>query len=320
MHEELNALLTPVHRISRDMMKALRNGGGGITDNEARFLVDLYYMQQKQRIGVNNRIKGLDRDAKAAETTAEPHEALDWTLTQTETLEKQVVKILAAYVEAHPMAWFFERTLGVGPVIAAGLLAHIDITQAPTAGHIWNFAGLNPGIKWEKGAKRPWNAQLKTLCWKLGESFIKVSGRKDAFYGQVFRDRKAYEWKGNIAGKFADQAAHKLDTTNIGKSTDAYAWYSGACSPEKAAAMLEDGKTPTVAGCRVESGGVAMLPPDQINSRARRYAVKLFLSHLQECWYRTEYATEPPKPFATAILGHAHYIAPPQLMEPKESH
>ena len=56
-----------------------------------------------------------------------------------------------------------------------------------------------------------------------------------------------------------------------------------------------------------------MLPPAHIDMRARRYAVKLFLSHLQECWYREVYDCDPPAPYAITQGGHAHYIAPPQI-------
>jgi hypothetical protein len=44
------------------------------------------------------------------------------------------------------------------------LLARIDIVKAPTAGHIWRYAGLDPTVRWNKGEKRPWNAGLKVLC------------------------------------------------------------------------------------------------------------------------------------------------------------
>lgn len=311
MNHELEAIITPVFKLSRDMVKGLRQSGGGITDSEARFLVDLYYTMQDQRVRVNNQVKGLDRDAKKADTAAEPHEALDWTLNQFATLEQQVAKLLTVYTETHPMAWFFDQTIGIGPILAAGLLAHIDIRKAPTVGHIWNFAGLNPDTKWEKKTKRPWNAELKKLCWKIGDSFVKQSSNPRDVYGKVYRQRKAYEWERNLRGANATAAASSLNEKNFGKDTDARVWLSGQCDPEKARAMLEEGKAPTASACKSDDG-TPMLPPAQIDMRARRYAVKLFLSHLHECWYREEYDEAPPKPFAIAMKGHAHYIAPPQ--------
>ncbi len=200
-----------------------------------------------------------------------------------ETFEEQIKKALAIYVETHEMHWFFAQTLGIGPVLAAGLLAHIDITKAPTVGHIWNFAGLNPDIDWKKGEKRPFNGQLKTLCWKIGDSFVKLSGRDDAYYGKKYRKRKEYEIARNEGGELRDQAAAKLERFNIGKTTDAFKAYSA-------------GK----------------LPPAHIDMRARRWAVKLFLSHLHQRWH--EQAIGPvPKPFAVEHRGHAHVMEPPQV-------
>ena len=310
----LEALVEPVSRISRDMMKALRSAVSetNISDSEARFLVDLYYTMQEDRIRLNNQVKGLERDAKKEERNAEPHDALDLMHVQCSLLEDNVKRILGAYVDAHPMSWFFDQTHGVGPVIAAGLLSHIDITKAPTVGHIWNFAGLNPGIKWEKGQKRPWNTPLKTLCWKIGESFVKVSNSEKDYYGKVYKTRKQAEWAKNLNGDFADQAARKLETTKIGKTTDAFSWYSGQIDASKAKAALGSGDDLKVPDLQADEGkGTPMLPPAHIHSRARRYAVKLFLSHLHECWYRQEVG-EPAKPFAIAIQGHAHYLPPPQ--------
>jgi hypothetical protein len=280
--DTLEALLTPTLRLSRDMIKGMRQAGGGVTTSEARFLVDLYYTMQRQRIVANNQSKALERDARQSETAAEPHQAIDFIVTQFGTLESQVKRILSVYTETHRLAWFFDQTVGVGPVIAAGLLSHIDIHKAPTVGHIWNFAGLNPAQVWAKGERRPWNAQLKTLCWKMGDSFVKVSGRPDAYYGRVYRQRKTQELERNAAGQFADQAAQKLASTKIGKTTDAYAAYSAG-----------------------------QLPPAHIDMRARRYAVKLFLSHLHQRWHEQEIGPVP-QPFAIAHRGHAHYLAPPQ--------
>ncbi len=132
--------ITPIYRLSRDAMAAIRQHGGGITVTEARYLVDTYYRLQEQRIRANNQLKALARDATASDRVAEPHEALAWTMDQFATLEKSLEKILAIYVASHPMSWFFDQTLGIGPILAAGLLAHIDIHRAVTAGHIYRYA------------------------------------------------------------------------------------------------------------------------------------------------------------------------------------
>jgi len=172
-------------------------------------------------------------------------------------------------------------------VTAAGLLAHIDIHKAPTAGHIWSFAGLVAGQKWNKGEKRPWNADLKTLCWKIGESFKNVSGKPDAYYGQVYKKRKEFEIENNNAGHYADQAKVSLESKKWDKSTEAYKAY--------------------IAG---------RLPPARILLRAERYAVKLFIAHLHQVWFEHEFKKSPPNPYVIQFLGHVDFLPPPNYVSP----
>ena len=54
------------------------------------------------------------------------------------------------------------------------LKIHIDINKCPYAGNIFSFAGLNPKRKWEKGERRPWNADLKKIIWKIIKLYIRL--------------------------------------------------------------------------------------------------------------------------------------------------
>lgn len=255
--------MTPIDRLSRDIAAAART----LTDDEARYLVDAYYIMQEDRKRANNQVRALGE-------SAEPNSVLQWLATQSTTLENQIKRALDQYTQAHPMGSWLRGIHGIGPVISAGLLAHIDIRKAPTVGHIWRFAGLDPTLKWQKGQKRPWNAALKTLCWKAGQSFMKFSGDEACVYGRAYRERKAYELARNDSGSNAARAAQILAERPTHKQRD----------------ILAAGK----------------LPPGQIDAQARRWAVKLFLSHLHGEWYRREFGTEPPLPYPVAILGHAH--------------
>ena len=269
MNDGKEELKSSVETLSKD----LRNAASTMTDDEARFLVDSYYQMQGNRIRANNQIRQIGE---------EPHDILFWLSTQSTVLEKNVKAALNVYSNAHPIGKRVRTVVGIGEVIASGLVAHIDIKQAKTAGAIWKFAGLDPTIEWKKKTKRPFNAQLKVLCWKLGESFVKVSGNDKAFYGKVYRERKELEIQRNDAGKFADQAEAILKKKNFKETTEAYKHYI-------------NGK----------------LPPPHIQARSTRYAVKLFLSHLHEVWYKHEYGKNPPNPFVLEHGGHAHKIEPP---------
>lgn len=269
------AALEGVVRITRDIAKAART----LTDDEARYAVDYYYTMQKFRIGTVLRVKALER----AESD-EPHAFLDWLLKQAEIYEASIKRGLEAYAMGQPEHPWLHSVVGIGPVLSAGLAAHIDIRKAPTVGHIWRFAGLDPTQKWEKKTKRPWNANLKVVCWKIGQSFVKVSGRDDAFYGKVYKQRKAYEQAKNDAGDYAGQAAAKLEAFRIGKDTEAYKSYS-----------------------------IGRLPPAHIQQRAERYATKLFLAHYHHVSYTLRLGEAPPKPYVIAHGDHAHYIGPPNF-------
>ena len=255
------------------LSKDLRQAATTISSTEARFLVDAYYQMQDRRIRSNNQLRQMPD---------EPHEVLGWLAAQSTILENNVKGALDVYSKYHPIGERIRTVVGVGPVIAAGLLAHIDIHKAKTAGALWKYAGLDPSAQGKKGQKSPWNAALKVLCWKLGESFVKVSGNKNDVYGKIYKQRKELEAQRNESGEFAEQAKAKLEKFNIGKTTDAYKAYS-----------------------------IGKLPPAHIHARATRFAVKLFLSHLQEVWWKHEFHTDPPAPYAMVHQGHAHKIEPP---------
>jgi len=267
--------LTPIAKINKDVIKSAIKLG----NSELRWLVDYYYQMQDDRIR-------LDAQVREASKIGEEHDALTYLAEQSSYLEKQIRRLLQTYVENRPVGKWLLHNKGVAGVLSAGLLAHIDINKAPTAGHIWNYAGLNPNQVWEKGKRRPWNASLKNLCWKLGESFVKVSGSEDAFYGQEYAKRKQFEIDRNEQGYYKDHATAQLDKKNFGKTTDAYKCYI-------------KGK----------------LPPAHIHAIAKRWVVKLFLSHLHAVWFEEETGRKAPIPYAIAHLDHAHLIEPPHTIE-----
>jgi hypothetical protein len=294
-----------VTRLSRDLKKAAAT----LSAEEARFLVDSYYQMQGDRIRSANQVRSLT-------ASEEPHQTIAWLAEQSGVLERSIAGALDTYSNASVLGRWARSICGIGPVITAGLLAHIDIVKAPTAGHIWRFAGLDPTVTWEKKSKRPWNASLKTLTWKIGESFVKVSTNEDDFYGHLYVDRKLKEQARNLAGEYADQAAAKLAKVKIGKDTDAYVWYSGSLTKKDAIQIANAPTEKRVGLARKLAGepgsGLAMLPPAHIHARAKRWAVKLFLAHYQAVAFRDHFGIDAPKPYIlTQVGGHAHEIKPP---------
>lgn len=325
-----------VNRLTKDAMTKINEDPANMTKDEIRFLVSSYYGVQDLRKLLNNRVSALKK-------RDDPATMFDFVVNGIEITEKNIQKFLAFSSANSPIGQWAESIRGIGPVISAGLLAHIDITKAPTVGHIWRFAGLDPTLEWlgkEKGsqlikdvvetrgaelteeqfvqiatlanrqadnlmvqvqnfaestgkgtylskdnvaktlAKRPWNADLKLICWKAGESFVKTSNHPKDIYGHIYAERKLLELQKNENGDYKEQADAKAG--KVGRSTDAYKAYS-----------------------------VGKLPPAHIHARAKRYAVKMFLAHWHHVAYELEYGTPPPKPYIIDQGGHTHYIAPP---------
>lgn len=260
-----------IERMSRDLAASAAT----MSRDEARYLVDAYYQMQDSRIRAQGQLR-----AGVQEVDEPPHATLGWLFASNTTLENQVKRALDIYSTASEVGRWSRSIVGIGPVIAAGLIAHIDIEKCPTVGHIWSFAGLNPTRTWAKGEKRPWNAELKTLCWKIGESFVKVKGNEADTYGKIYDQRKAYELARNERGEYAQQAQLILEAKRFKGDT-------------KAKGAYEKGR----------------LPDGHVHARAKRYAVKLFLAHWHEVAYRAHFGTSPPLPYAIAILGHAHHLA-----------
>ena len=263
----MTATLEPVARLERDIKRAASTLGR----DEARFLVDTFYSLQDFRIQSANQVRSI---VKA--DSDEPHQTLAFFFDQFESLEKQVGGALDVYSAFSALGEWAREHVGVGPVIAAGLLAHIDITKAPYASSVWRFAGLLPGQKKVKGEKRDWNADLKVLCWKLGDSFVKQSGREQCYYGHLYRQRKELEVTRDVEGYNKDEAARTLQEKNI-----------------------QDKATRAI----YESGH---LPDGRLDMRARRYAVKRFLAYYFEAAWILHYGTEPPNPWIQEHGGHQH--------------
>ena len=330
-------LRASLRALTKDMRAALRLKSA----DEARFLVDTYYMMQRQRIRASHQ-------ARACATDQEPAAVLTWLMVQSTVLENFIKSILDQYTKTHPIGPWLRGITGIGPVIAAGLVANIKIEKAPTVGHIWSYAGLNPTVTWGKGESCPWNRSLKTLCWKLGESFVKHQNNDKDMYGRYYLKRRKIEERKNAAGEFADLAAATLAAKNISKKTDAYKWYSGEWTRSKTLnkTLYESLVADKLAELRCDQGyssageevvqtlaeeyAIAflktqplrpMLPPARIYARSKRWAVKLFLSHMHGEWYRTHYGEEPPLPYPIAFMadmGHSHFIAPPPTSRASE--
>jgi hypothetical protein len=258
------------NRFSRDV----RTLTVELDSRSAREVVDAYYNLQENRIA-------FAAQARELEKSNSPYELVQFLAANLSYMEKALKAPLGAYAQNSVVGSWAMSQYGIGPVLAAGLLAHIDITKAPTAGSVWRYAGLDPTITWEKGQKRPYNAELKTLCWKIGQSFMKFSGKDECFYGKLYRQDKERRAAKNDAGDYVEFAKSILETKNFKEN--------------KTRKTLESGK----------------LSDAQIDAQARRFAVKIFLSHYHAVAYQDYHNAPAPRPYIIEHGGHVHEIAIP---------
>jgi hypothetical protein len=234
--------LEPAKRLTKDIKAAAKT----LSTAEARYLVDTYYQLQRDRIRSDNQVRSLEQ-------VEEPHLTLSWLSENSGLLERNVKSALDSYGDAH--------------LVEGSALGVISRSRSSASGAL----GL-------LGQRR----KSVTLCWKLGESFVKVSGHERDVYGKLYLRRKAYELERNDAGLLSAQAAEKLARFRIGHDTEARKAY-------------ESGK----------------LPPAHLHARAKRWTVKLFLAHFHQVAYRDRHGTMPPKPYVISQLQHGHEIVCP---------
>lgn len=264
-------------RLGKDLKQAAR----GLTRRDARWLVDFYYTIQDERIRSASQLR-------TSKEEAEPHKLIEWVFGSMNKFESSIKSALGEYARTYAVGQWLQSIVGIGPVLSAALLTNFDIRKARTVGHFWRFAGLDPTLVWKKGEKRPYNAQLKCICvFKCGESFVKTQNHPRSVYGKLLIERKKSIAEKNAAGEFASVAAAEMEAKPKMKETQRYGHWS--------------------------EGRIA---PAHVHDRARRWAVKLFLSHVHHVMYRDYYGENPPHPyiFDHPELGdHRHYLEPPEF-------
>ena len=267
-----------VDRLTRDV----KEGVHGMSRRDARFLVYSYYAFQRTRIRLDNQVR-----AATADCDGKPHDTLVFLLAQSKKLERQIALALDHWTrdETDALSVWTRSISGIGPVLCAGFKASLDITSRDKLGRLpgspaawYSLAGLVPVPEGEK--HNSYSRQLKTLCWKTGESFVK----RGKFYRAIFEKRRAYEEAKNEAGDYVDQARAALTHRNwVHDNPTRHAYEAGR------------------------------LPQARIHERCKRYAVKLFVSHYWSQAYLFHYG-EPSKrlPYAIEFLpGHSRVIPAP---------
>lgn len=271
---------------------------------EVRHLMDIFTQTQKRRVALQ-----LYANAKGPTPVV-----LDM-IERLQSLEKVAVRYANRALRGDPTYEWLRGIKGVGPTLAALVMAYVHPSKFPSPAAMWAYLGLSPNKGRDTG---DWNYDRrgKTIAFKLAISQIMVEGDYRPWYDK----RKAYEWEKNFRGENAKVALARAK--EYGKDTEAYLWASGALDPAKVREFLADPKPFTpgrLGGLMAEPGkGVPMIPPAHVEARARRWLAKLMLDHLWQVHYY--YTTgQVWVPYVIAHKGHVDRIDPvqaPWLIKP----
>ena len=328
--------------------KELREGAKKLGKDEVRFLVDYYYQMQHDRIAMEGRIRSIKQNKEKEE----PYEVLSFVGLQVGTIESNIKKVLDWYTLNDPVGKWCRSITGLGPVIAAGFLAGLDVTDRPTAGHFWSYCGLND-------QNRPWIGREKTKG--IIESILGDKKNKDITYEDFAKCCIATKWNPNNLieavgkdGKYffynADRTEYvfkkediisqcskrpyncklkvlcwKLGESFVKFSNNPNDFYGKIYQNRKAYETIKNENLEYKEQADIKAKIVGKtteaykaysqgkLPPAHIHARAVRKAEQIFLSHLHHVMYVVKYGELPPKPYILAQGEHAHMIEVPNF-------
>lgn len=231
-------------------MSSLKFSAGEMEREEARALYRDYLSLVRRRVAMEKRLKSLSRPL-----------VLNSLLKGLKRDEEAILKLLEAWVRRRETGRWLLGITGVGPVVATGLLVHVNLRKMKSVESLWRYAGLD-GIT-EKLRHPYHNPTIKAIAYWAGDSFIRTQKVEGSFYGPLWRQRRDYEEQMNNQGRLKGEAERTLRR--------GYRWR------KKTREMYEAG----------------MLSPSHLSARARRWTVKIFLSHFYEILLWNEWGMLP---------------------------
>lgn len=270
------------------MIETVEETGGKY--EELRWLTDQYTQYQKHRIAIGNRIfaatEGLDTNTPSTYALR--------SFERLEELEKDTFQEMKRIVKDHPAWPWLEQVRGIGPTLSTKVLGLIaDIEKFDTISKLWMFAGygLKNGErqKLTKGEKASFNRRLKTALYLVGESFIKSQSPYRELY---------------------DNAKHRYHLNKQVQPLRAVIEVNGM--PDRTTAEGKKQWDRMIKEANKDAGAVndeAVWIDGHVHNAARRYMVKIFLSHLYVVWREAE-GLSVREPYPIEHLGHTTYLSP----------
>lgn len=287
---------------------------------EARFMVEDYLRWKKLYMSHLDHLSLLKKEHL-------PTDCMDFLTRSAKKFRMFYTEFLGIWAQNFPASkWAMTKINGISGYTAGALAAFIDVEKTKNVSSVWKFAGqtprsrppnrkiiyavtceaerqlggpvatedhvrfiakrlgLNPEnvllfckkqgeITWKNligACKHPlYNPTLKQVCTAIGHLFI----IKPSFYQDLYRYRYHWEKDLNETGRYAKKAKMQLESYDYKPHTLAYKAYTKG-----------------------------MLPDGHIRNRAKRWSVKVFLSHYYQIDYYTRYGELPPDTYGLDIL------------------
>jgi len=230
-------------------------------------LVDAQLSVEKLRVQCQVRQTHLSLQGRK-----DPH--TDELVDKVRELEEWIDGKVGKLVVDHPAYEWFSKVKGIGKENIGKIIGLIDIEKADTASSLWSFAGYAPkdghAMKKVPGEKLPYNAQLRTMCWRVGGSLMKAGGKYYDYYAQQ---------KQRLIARFEVEGRKVVPAAQLPKEN----------------------------GRKVENA--SFISDGHIHNMAFRLMIKLFLSHLWVVWRQNAGLPVRPC-YAMEKLGHTGIINP----------
>jgi hypothetical protein len=293
---------------------------------DLRWIADAYEQAQRVRLETGERLRAIlqGRDHREGESLKTddaagvlaqirsgdvdgPVPILGRTYRRHAEAERDLRRAMLTALADHPAWPWLSRVKGIGPTLAARLLARLDVGKAPSPSSFWSYCGLAtvPGIEYRCGSCGL-RSSFPTRYRVRGPHNDPRTGHRCAGQLEAIRgpdDGVRVAQPRPAAGERAcyDQLAKKicyLVGVSFLRSGSAYERYY-----RRERAKLQRERPGWSDG--------------RIHFASLRKMEKLFLAHLWAVW-REGVGLTATTPYAHAVLRHDDYLPPEAMMEPEE--
>lgn len=166
------------------------------------FGVDTLLTIQKARVASQVRETHLERQGQGDPDTIAIRNILQQS-------EEELRVLVTGRMAQHPAWPWLQQVKGCGPENTAKVVGLVEISRAETISALWSFAGYGVvnGLapRRQKGEKLTYNAELRTMCWRVASSLLRAQGKFAEYYN---REKAKYQQRFLAEGREIVPAAN----------------------------------------------------------------------------------------------------------------